>query len=98
MLGRRSVRVFARSVLISELLCGLNDPPMSNILDMCDRINLSTNPEAVAKEAARTLRKELKGGNDSERRAAARLWLIMMRNVAPTGFKRGSLILLWTDG
>lgn len=70
-----------------EMLCAQPNPPFSAIFEVCERINQSQSAEAVTKEAAQALRKQFKHGNEPERRAAANLWLIMMRNVHAKGFR-----------
>ncbi|RPD60760.1 hypothetical protein L227DRAFT_501092 [Lentinus tigrinus ALCF2SS1-6] len=49
----------------------------SLVLEVCDRVSAS---ETSAKEAAKALRQEFKGGEPSTQLAAARLWAIMLRN------------------
>ncbi|TFK82019.1 hypothetical protein K466DRAFT_557157 [Polyporus arcularius HHB13444] len=49
----------------------------SLVLEVCDRVSSS---ETGAKEAAKALRQEFKGGEPSTQLAAARLWAIMLRN------------------
>lgn len=66
------------------------DPPFASTYEVCDRINHSTSPESVGKEAAYALRKQFKHGSDGERRSAANLWLLMMRNVTAKGFRSRS--------
>lgn len=63
------------------MLCANPDPSFSAIYGVCDRVNNAETPEAVCKEAARAIRKLFKHGNESERRAVAVVWLLMMRNV-----------------
>ena len=60
---------------------------MASILEVCERINHSSNPETVGKEAAGGIRKQFKHGNEAERRNAAKVWLITMRNVTAKGFR-----------
>ncbi|KAK4683955.1 hypothetical protein P7C73_g6253, partial [Tremellales sp. Uapishka_1] len=71
-----------------RLLCSDPEISISAILDVCERINHSSPPEAVTKEAARSLRKEFKGGDDVQRRTAARVWMVMMQNVGAKGFRQ----------
>lgn len=74
----------------SEMLAASSDPSSVAIYEVCDRINHSDSSESVSKEAARALRKEFKHGNELERRNAAKLWLLLMRNVTVKGFRRES--------
>lgn len=74
-----------------EILCAHPDPPFASTYEVCDRINHSSSPESVGKEAAHALRKQFKHGSDSERRSAANLWLLMMRNVTAKGFRSKAL-------
>lgn len=74
----------------SEMLAASSDPSSVAIYEVCDRINHSDSSESVSKEAARALRKEFKHGNELERRNAAKLWLLLMRNVTVKGFRRKS--------
>ncbi|KIR27383.1 hypothetical protein I307_05570 [Cryptococcus deuterogattii 99/473] len=71
----------------SEMLAASSDPSSVAIYEVCDRINHSDSSESVSKEAARALRKEFKHGNELERRNAAKLWLLLMRNVTVKGFR-----------
>lgn len=73
---------------LPDMLVPFPDPPMSAIYAVCDRINQSQTPDSICKEAAKALRKHFKHGNEGERRATAKLWLIMMRNVHGDTFKR----------
>ena len=70
-----------------QILCAHPDPAFGSIYEICDRLNHSSSAEQVGKEAAQALRKQFKHGNEQERRAAANLWLIMMRNVHSKGFR-----------
>lgn len=63
---------------------------MSAIYAICDRVNQSQTPDSICKEAAKGLRKHFKHGNEGERKAAAKLWLIMMRNIGNAAFRRKS--------
>lgn len=63
------------------------DPPGASIFDVVDRINHSASPESVSKEAAHAIRKQFKHGNEAERRAASKVWLIMMRNISTRNFR-----------
>ena len=69
------------------MLCGHPDPPFSTSFEICERINHSNQIENVSKEAAHALRKQFKHGNEAERRRAADLWLIMMRNIPNKVFR-----------
>ncbi|KIR32292.1 hypothetical protein I352_05528 [Cryptococcus deuterogattii MMRL2647] len=71
----------------TEMLAASSDPSSVAIYEVCDRINHSDSSESVSKEAARALRKEFKHGNELERRNAAKLWLLLMRNVTVKGFR-----------
>jgi hypothetical protein len=62
---------------------------LSAIYEVCDRINRSENSESISKEAARAIRKQFKHGNEAERKAAARVWLFMMKNIQAPNFRRG---------
>ena len=73
--------------MIEEMLCEMPDPPAASIFDVVDRINHSQAPEAVSKEAAYALRKKFKHGNEGERLAAAKVWLIVMRNISTKSFR-----------
>jgi hypothetical protein len=55
---------------------------------VCDRINLSENPESVSKEAARAIRRQFKHGNEAERKNAARVWFFLMKNIHAASFRR----------
>ncbi|WVR04273.1 hypothetical protein IAU60_001273 [Kwoniella sp. DSM 27419] len=70
-----------------HMLCTMPDPPHANIYEVCDRINQSHDNDSIAKEAARALRKEFKHGSEGERRNAAKVWLLLMRNVSVRGFR-----------
>ncbi|WVQ83898.1 hypothetical protein IAT38_006042 [Cryptococcus sp. DSM 104549] len=70
-----------------RMLCGTSDPSPAAIYDVCDRINHSDSTDSISKEAARALRKEFKHGNESERRNATKVWLLLMRNVTARGFR-----------
>nr|XP_019008923.1 uncharacterized protein I206_06610 [Kwoniella pini CBS 10737]OCF47704.1 hypothetical protein I206_06610 [Kwoniella pini CBS 10737] len=69
-------------------LCAQPDPPPSQIYDVCDRIHKSQGMEGITKDAARAIRKEFKGGNENERKNAAKVWLYLMRNVSVKGFRQ----------
>nr|XP_018265924.1 uncharacterized protein I303_02301 [Kwoniella dejecticola CBS 10117]OBR88082.1 hypothetical protein I303_02301 [Kwoniella dejecticola CBS 10117] len=69
-------------------LCAQPDPPPSQIYDVCDRIHKSEGMEGITKDAARAIRKEFKGGNENERKNAAKVWLYLMRNVSVKGFRQ----------
>ncbi|WVQ97500.1 hypothetical protein IAU59_004614 [Kwoniella sp. CBS 9459] len=73
-----------------HMLCTMQDPPPANIYEVCDRINTSADNDSIAKEAARALRKEFKHGNEGERRNAAKVWLILMRNIQTRGFRQNA--------
>ncbi|OCF40210.1 hypothetical protein I317_05967 [Kwoniella heveanensis CBS 569] len=73
-----------------HMLCTMQDPPLANIYEVCDRINTSVDNDSIAKEAARALRKEFKHGNEGERRNAAKVWLILMRNIQIRGFRQNA--------
>ncbi|ORY24881.1 hypothetical protein BCR39DRAFT_545694 [Naematelia encephala] len=70
-----------------QLLCAQPDPPFASAYEVCDRINHSSSAESVAKEAAAALRKQFKHGNEAERRNAAKVWLITMRNIEAKGYR-----------
>ncbi|KIR78097.1 hypothetical protein I305_04739 [Cryptococcus gattii E566] len=70
-----------------QMLAASSDPSSVAIYEVCDRINHSDSSESISKEAARALRKEFKHGNELERRNAAKLWLLLMRNVTVKGFR-----------
>jgi hypothetical protein len=74
--------------LIPDILVRDPDPPMSSIYAVCDRVNQSQTPDSICKEAAKALRRHFKHGNEGERRAAAKIWLIMMRNIVNDVFRR----------
>lgn len=76
--------------MCSEMLAASSDPSPVAIYEVCDRINHSDSSDSISKEAARALRKEFKHGNELERRNAAKLWLLLMRNVTVKGFRRKS--------
>lgn len=80
--------------LISDILVRDPDPPMSSIYAVCDRVNQSQTPDSICKEAAKALRRHFKHGNEGERRAAAKIWLIMMRNIVNDVFRRMSSLLV----
>ncbi len=65
----------------------MSDPPGASIFDVVDKINLSEGADGVSKEAAQALRKKFKHGNEAERRAAAKVWLITMRNISTRSFR-----------
>lgn len=67
--------------LMTETLCAHPDPSFSAVYGVCDRMNHSEASETVCKDASRAIRKQFKHGNEAERRAAAVVWLLMMRNV-----------------
>lgn len=67
------------------------DPPFASTYEVCDRINNSGNVEGVGKEAARAVRRVFKSGNEGERRAATKIWLLLMRNVNAKGFRGRSI-------
>jgi len=69
------------------MLVAHHDPPFASAFEVCDRINHSSSPETVGKEATRAIRRTLKSGNEQERRTAAKVWLIMMQNVSAKGFR-----------
>ena len=69
------------------MLCAGPEPSLAAIYDVTERINHSQSPDSVAKEASRAIRKQFKHGNEAERRAAAKVWLIMMRNISTKGFR-----------
>jgi hypothetical protein len=66
---------------------------MSSIYAVCDRVNQSQTPDSICKEAAKALRRHFKHGNEGERRAAAKIWLIMMRNIVNDVFRRMSSLI-----
>ncbi|OXG10852.1 hypothetical protein C361_06890 [Cryptococcus neoformans Tu259-1] len=70
-----------------QMLAASSDPSPVAIYEVCDRINHSDSSDSISKEAARALRKEFKHGNELERRNAAKLWLLLMRNVTVKGFR-----------
>lgn len=70
-----------------QMLAASSDPSPAAIYEVCDRINHSDSSDSISKEAARALRKEFKHGNELERRNAAKLWLLLMRNVTVKGFR-----------
>lgn len=78
---------------LTEILCAHPHPPFSSTYEISERINHSSNPESVGKEAAQALRKQLKYGSDAEKRSAANMWLLMMRNVHAKGFRSEYLLL-----
>jgi len=61
---------------------------MSSIYAVCDRVNQSQTPDSICKEAAKALRRHFKHGNEGERRATAKIWLFMMRNIGNDAFRR----------
>ena len=76
--------------LPAEILCAHPNPPFSSTYEISERVNHSSNSESVGKEAAQALRKQLKYGSDNEKRSAANMWLLMMRNVHAKGFRSES--------
>lgn len=78
------------SAHLVDLLVPFPDPPMSAIYAVCDRVNQSQTPDSICKEAAKALRKHFKHGNEGERKATAKMWLIMMRNIGNPTFRRES--------
>jgi hypothetical protein len=74
--------------LTVDILVKDPDPPMSSIYAVCDRVNQSQTPDSICKEAAKALRRHFKHGNEGERRATAKIWLIMMRNIGNDAFRR----------
>ena len=89
-----SVRLLVNSELMIDILVRDPDPPMSSIYAVCDRVNQSQTPDSICKEAAKALRRHFKHGNEGERRAAAKIWLIMMRNIGNEVFRRMSFVLV----
>lgn len=73
--------------LMTGTLCTLN-PSQEAILDVCRRIDITDNQE-VGKEAARSIRRELKNGNEGERAVAVKIWYITMKSVSVKGYRRG---------
>lgn len=73
-------------------MAGSRETTHGAVLDVCERVNASQSAEAVGKEAARTIRKILKGGTDAERRMALRIWWITMRNIQVRGYHREHLL------
>ncbi|WWD21898.1 hypothetical protein CI109_106386 [Kwoniella shandongensis] len=69
-----------------QLLCANYDPSTAAVYDVCDRINHSDSSE-VSKEAVRAIRREFRDGNEAQRRNAAKVWLLLMRNVTVKGFR-----------
>ncbi|KAK8846581.1 hypothetical protein IAR55_005667 [Kwoniella newhampshirensis] len=69
-----------------QMLCAIHEPSPSAIYDVCDRINHSDSNE-VSKEAVRAIRREFRDGNEAQRRNAAKVWLLLMRNVTVKGFR-----------
>jgi hypothetical protein len=80
-------------LLITDILVRDPDPPMSSIYAVCDRVNQSQTPDSICKEAAKALRRHFKHGTEGERRATAKIWLIMMRNIGNDAFRRKSAIV-----
>ncbi|KAL1408179.1 hypothetical protein Q8F55_004984 [Vanrija albida] len=70
-----------------RILCASHETTYTNVVHLCDQVNNSEYPEAVSKEMARSIRRQLKQGADPERRMAARVWLITMRCIT-TGVYR----------
>lgn len=87
---RPSVRYSWEQWLTIDILVRDPDPPMSSIYAVCDRVNQSQTPDSICKEAAKALRRHFKHGNEGERRAAAKIWLFMMRNIGNDAFRRES--------
>lgn len=69
-------------------LCSSRDTRHGAVLDLCDKVNRSQGRDAVAKEAARSIRKVLKSSPDTDRRMAVRVWWITMRNIEASNYPR----------
>lgn len=69
-------------------LCGTRSTTLPKVLEMCERVNTSEHSELIGREAARSIYKVFKNGNDQERRMTARVWLIAMGNITAKDFHR----------
>ncbi|KAH9922326.1 uncharacterized protein BXZ73DRAFT_104144 [Epithele typhae] len=74
---RREDGVPAELTRLLGYLFATSSEDWSLVLEVCDRVSTS---EENAKEAAKALRREFKGGEPSTQLSAARLWAIMLRN------------------
>lgn len=77
--------------------CTSHETTYTNVVQLCEQINNSEYPDAVSRETAKTIRKQLKQGADPERRMAARVWLITMRAITTGVYRRKASFICPTD-